>query len=513
MPPTVIGPFGFKGGWNTKESAWTLPKDSMSDALNVNLVHQDIAKRNGNAYLNTTALNSAAVITGLFDWLINSGTRYLLAIAGNKIYNSATLSTTFTDITGAATLTAGQNNQHSFASLNNIVAICGGTTPDTPLQWTGAGNVAALAGTPPVGNLVCTANNFMFISGIAATPSKVYWSNPSDPGTWGAASNVDFRASDGDSVTCIIELNQNLVIFKRRSIGLLFTQTNTVSGTVTLAPLTEVIVGIGCPGSQCADNLPDGSIVFLGTNGHVYILQGGTGIVDISDPKTGSNIQPTLDGMNAARIPYAVVKAYPTRNQVWISMSSSAATTNDTILVYDYQVKVWVSRFTGINANVMEATIDARSTPSHPIIMVTGDYGGFTYEQDTGSTDASATGGNIDGYGTISIQHGVDATDFQPRCVVIPFEAQTTGQLQVGYGFNGLNTVNMTTLLSESQTGFQLDVSSLDVDMIAGPTTLRKVVLLAGNGRDYTTQLQFRTTGGGQPFTVHPVFLSDGIVV
>ena len=142
----TIGPFGFKGGLNTKESAWTMPKDSMSDAQNVNLVHMDIAKRGGNALLNTAALASSAAVHGLFDWLVNAGTRYLITTAGTKIYNSATLSTTFTDITGAATIASGQNNQHTFSSLNNIVAICGGATPDTPLQWTGSGNVASLAG-------------------------------------------------------------------------------------------------------------------------------------------------------------------------------------------------------------------------------------------------------------------------------------------------------------------------------------------------------------------------------
>lgn len=510
----LIGPYGFKGGWNTKESAWTLPKDSLTDSQNINIVHQDIMKRAGNAKLNSTALNSAAVITGAFDWLINSGTRYLLVVAGNKLYNSSTLSSTFSDITGAVTITAGQNNQHTFASLNNIAVCCGGATPDAPIKWTGTGNAAVLGGTPPSGNLVCVANNFMFIAGVAANPSKVYWSNASDPETWNVASVISFRESDGDSVTAIIELNQNLLIFKRRSIGLLYTQTNTVSGAVTLAPLTEVIVGIGCPGGQCVENLPDGSVIFLGSNAHVYLIQGGTSVIDISDPKDGSNIQPTLDSMNISRLQYAVVKTYPTRNQVWFSMSSSGATTNDTILVYDYQIGVWVSKFININANVMEPTIDTRSTPSHPIVMVTGDYGGFVYEQDTGTSDATYSGAAIDGYGTISIQNGVDATDFTPRCAVVPIEAQSTGgSLSVGYGFNGLNTVNSTTTISQTQPGFQLDVSQLDSGTLAGPVTLKRIIPLPNNGRAYTTQLQFRTTGSAQPFTVHPIYISDQLVV
>lgn len=510
-----LGPLGFKGGWNTKESAWTFPKDSMSDAQNINLVHMDIMKRQGNATLNSSALASGAAVHGLFDWLINSGTRYLLVTAGTKVYNSAALSTTFTDITGAATVTSGQNNLHTFSSLNNIVAICGGTTPDTPLQWTGTGNVSSLAGSPPTAALTCTANNFMFLSGIAANPSRVYWSNVSDPGTWGASNFIDFRNSDGDSVTSIIELNQNLLIFKRRSIGLLFTQSNTVSGSTTLAPLTEVIVGIGCPGSQCTENLPDGSAIFLGTNAHVYLVQGGTSVIDISDPKEGSNIQPTLDAMNISRLPFAVMKFYPTRNQVWLSISSTGVTTNDTVLVYDTQVGVWVSKFTNINANVLEPTIDTRATPQHPVLMVTGDYGGMVYEQDRGTTDASGIAGAIDGWGTISVRYAVDETDYTPRSIAVPFEAQTTGTLQVGYGFNGLSTVNTLVNVSQIQPGDVLDSTFImDTSTLAGPASLRKIIPVNSNGREYSIQIQtrnFDTNLSGM--TVHPLFLSDEVMV
>lgn len=510
-----LGPLGFKGGWNTKESSWTFPKDSMSDAQNINLVHMDIQKRSGNAFLNGSALSSGAAIHGLYDWLINSGTRYLIVTAGAKIYNSAALSSTFSDITGSTTITTGQNNQHTFSSLNNIVAICGGTTPDTPIQWTGSGNASALAGSPPAGNLTCTANNFMFISGVAANPSRVYWSNVSDPGTWGSSNFIDFRYADGDSVTSIIELNQNLLIFKRRSIGLLFTQSNTVSGAVTLSPLTEVIVGTGCPGGQCVENLPDGSVVFLGTNAHVYLIQGGTSVTDISDPSEGSNIQPTLDSMSISRLQYAVVKFYPTRNQVWISMSSLGSTSNDTVFIYDTQVGVWVSPFTNLNINVMEPTIDTRSTPNHPILMVTGDYGGMVYEQDKGTSDVSGIAGAIDGWGTVCIRYAVDKTDFVPRSIAVPFEAQASGTLQVGYGFNGLNTVTTLTNVSQIQSGDILDSTFiLDTSVLAGPSSLRYIIPVSSNGREYSIQIKVRNFDTNlSGMTVHPLFLSDEMMV
>jgi len=511
---TIRGPFGFSGGLNTKASSWTLPPDSLSASQNVNLLYKDLVKRNGCATINSSVLNSGAVVTGIFDWLINSGTRYLIVVAGSKIFNSATLSSTFTDISGSATIVAGGNNLHTFDSLNNIVLICGGTTPDTPLQWTGTGNVASLSGSPPIGNIVCVSNNIAFISGVAANPSKVYWSNPSDPQTWPAASNIDFRASDGDSVTALIDSNQNLLIFKRRSIGFLLTQSQVVSGTVTLGPLTQVVVGVGCPGPHCATNLPDGRICFLGTDGHVYMLEGGSSPIDISNPSDGSNIQPTLDALNISRFPYASVKAYPTRNQVWISVSSLSSSTNDTILVYDYQLRVWVSIFTNLNANILEPAIDPRTVPNHSILMLTGDYMGFVYEQDKGTTDATVSGGTIDGYGTIVVQTGIDKTDFVPRSVVIPLEAQVIGQLQFGYGFNGLTDIGSSMAISESQGQAQLDNNFfIDRSLLSQAATIRAVANIGSSGRVYTMQMQFRNSESTQPFQVHPVYVSDEVIV
>jgi hypothetical protein len=516
------GPYGFSGGLNTKESSWTLPQNCLTAAQNVNIVNNDLVKRNGSVLLPSAVLNSGAAVTGLTDWFL-TGTHYLIAVVGNKIYESTTLSSTFTDKTGAATITAGANNQHTFASLNNILAICGGTTPDTPLQWTGTGNVSALGGSPPIGNIVTVANNYMFIAGVAATPSRVFWSNASDPNTWSAASNVDFRPGDGDIVTNLITIGQNLLIFKNRSIGMLYTQSNTVSGAVTLAPLTQIINGIGCCGAQAADVLPDGSVIFMGYNGHVYWLQGGTSLEDISDPPpttstqvATSNIQPTLNTINFSQLPYCVVRTYPTKNEVWINVATGSSTTNNMTFIYNYILGVWESQFININANVACTSVDSRATPTYPIIMVTGDTSGNVYQQDTGSSDATiASPGAITGYGTISAIFGADNTDYIPLSLVVPYETQTIGTMQVGWGYDGLTNVSNTFIFSEIGTGAQLDVNFfLDVSAIlSGPTTARKVVPIVGTGRSYSMQIQFYDASSTNGFTIHPVVVSDEVIV
>ncbi len=189
------------------------------------------------------------------------------------------------------------------------------------------------------------------------------------------------------------------------------------------------------------------------------------------------------------------------------------ATTNDTVYVYNYLLNVWESTFTNINANVMATSIDPRTVPDNAVLMITGDYGGEVYEQDKGSTDATLSGGTIDAYGTISILLGIDKTDFVPRTAVVPIEAQTLGQLTVGYGFNGLTDVSKSVIVSETQVGSMLDSTFImDTATLAGPTTLRQIIPILSNAREFSIQFQFRNQSASQPFTVHPIFLSDEVI-
>ncbi len=509
----TIGPFGYVGGLNANALAYELGKDQLSDGQDSQFVYGTLQKRKGSANINTSALNSSAAVTGLFDWLANAGTRYLLIVCGNKIYQTAALGNTPTDITGSATITAGANNQHTFASLNNIVVICGGATPDTPLQWTGSGNVGTLSGTPPVGNLCVTANNFVFISGVTATPSRVFWSSVSDPQTWPSASFIDFRQGDGDSITALADLNQNLIISKRRSIGLLYTQSLSISGTVTLGPLNQAVNGVGIAGSQCWDHLPDGRIVFLGSNAHVYIFDGSL-LMDISDrPYPKTSFQANFDSLNINRIGNACVQTYSTRHQVWFSVSTGSNSTNNQVYVYDYFYDTWMPPFTNINANVLRSVVDTRSTPSHPIVICTGTYGGFVTEQDTGNTNVESNGNFIDGYGTVSIILGDDQTDFEPKSIIVPYEAQTTaGLLSINYGFNGFTETGQTQQVNMQATGAQLDVNFiLDQSKLFGSLIQRTVIAITSPARTFSIQVSLRNQNGNQPFVVHPIFISDEV--
>jgi hypothetical protein len=204
------------------------------------------------------------------------------------------------------------------------------------------------------------------------------------------------------------------------------------------------------------------------------------------------------------------LKVYPTLNQVWVSASTGPNTTNDSIFVYDYVLQAWQCVVPDRAANILCSSIDSRGSPKHPILMLSGDYGGFVYEHDTGTTNAQNADGHIDGYGTALVLFGADSRDFIPRTIRACYDAQTSGQLQVGWGFNALSDISYTTIVSESQVGFLLDSTFyLDISTLAGSATLFTQVPVTNSGKCFTMQVQFRNMQASQPISVHPFYLSD----
>jgi hypothetical protein len=228
-------------------------------------------------------------------------------------------------------------------SLNGVFVLAGYTT--SPVCITAYnGTFAALGGSPPQSKFNKTVNNFMFLSGNTTNQSRVYWSNVIDPTTWGAANYVDFRKSDGDIVSAIWSLNNDLLIFKRRSLGKLSTTPPSTAVSVTLGPLTTISENIGCMGFRAVDSLPDGTVVFLGADLNLYQFDGVV-IKNLSKqpypgPDAGLVIGPSFDILNSKPI----VKYYPPLKAILVVVIASS--TSQSTYMYFLDDNAW-SQYSG----------------------------------------------------------------------------------------------------------------------------------------------------------------------
>jgi len=396
--------FPVSGGLNTKASIFTLPKNQLMQCQNMFIQHGMLHNRYGADNLLASALSEVAIV-GFFTWTFqNAGSSqdFLIIMAWDnstteKVYKMEDMDGTADDITGAATLTFTNTRQVSADSLNNIFAFVSATM--AVHKFTGSGNIAVLAGSPPVSSMIVVVNNFMFLAnhwiGFTSNPSRVNWSNVSDPETWGASDFVDYRDGDGTAVRALAGFQNDLIIFKDRHIGRLSTTPPSSDASVTLGPLITINENLGCAGANAVDQLDDGRLVFLGSDAHMYIYNGAT-FTDISDqPYPQPSVQPSFDNFGGSHVvstgsllETANVKYYPARKQVWVNVpdSGSSDPAMDNIFIYHLQENAW-TQYVGQKAQFLNRVKDIRTTADQqfPYMMMTGnDSGHLFFQDDTG---------------------------------------------------------------------------------------------------------------------------------
>lgn len=437
-----IIPIDFSGGYNGSATAFNLPSGQLLNLVGCEIKYGSIINKLGN----TSLVSGGGPIASQTDaYTVISYGGFLVVVTDQsgtkKIFNSSNLSTTWNDITGATTPTG--SCIESWAILNSILVYS--NSGGSMIKWTGSGNAAALAGTPPA-NVTCikTVNNFLF----TGKSSTVQWSAASDPETWPAASALDFRKGDGDTIQAFGSIGTDLIIFKKGSIGRLSTVTQTISGTVTLGPMTTVTDKIGIPGSACVDSLNDGTLVFLGSNNHLYRYDGSV-LQDISDrPYPLSSVQGILDGMHVGGGNYyAVVRCNNASNQVHISFNtnSGTSTAKDTELIYDFNKDYWMLGNHPIQSGCNYVAAQTIGTYQNTLFVTTAVMLGNVYAEDNGLYYWGNPSINVAFQG--SVLFPPDSRGFEPRSIEIPYSSDVDNTIVVTLGWDGVNDSSTKTIV------------------------------------------------------------------
>lgn len=308
----------------------------------------------GISMVNASPLPFTSNVTGLGTYNDQAnGNYYVVAFAGTKGYTGVySASITFADRTGAVTISSATRYSDV---LNAIFVATGGGLAPIKLT-TGAGNFAVLGGSPPSANLVKTVNNFMFLANVpaaVATQSRVYWSNVTDPETWGAANFIDVRKNDGFGVTALANIGTDLYVFKNTSISKLGTTTFAVSGNVsTLGPLETINYYLGCNNGYNVCQLTDGRMAFLGSDGNLYIFDGNSLFNASSQIFPGADLR-TFFGGSSAILQDCVVFENPYEKVIYLFPPGNQAGFG-----YDYMNNFWFNTVTfngstgGATANI-----------------------------------------------------------------------------------------------------------------------------------------------------------------
>jgi len=214
----------FDGGWATDMGPTVDTSPSEDGKLSVPfLLEADnvLFERDGGPHkipgttkLNSSALESGAVIKGLFDaWLIgtsNAPAQHRIVHVGTTIKKDDA-DGSFTDLfTG---LESGKVPAYSI--FGDIIIMSSDSTVDVPKSWDGS-TAQNLAGTPPNFAFSVSHQNKTWAAGNAALPSRLYYSVTLDPADWAGSGSgtIDIDPDDGDKITGLASHKNELWVFK-----------------------------------------------------------------------------------------------------------------------------------------------------------------------------------------------------------------------------------------------------------------------------------------------------------
>lgn len=321
----------YDGGVNLEASPYAIDTNQARDVLNVQTSPiGSVRKRNGFNYIGEGLLK----LTSLWTYERGS-TKYLMAIGdegGSTDIYSFTPAGARTSRKGAATITADrlwEGIQAPISGGQGPVYMLNGS--DTPLQWTGSGNVAAWtasSGTVPNGKYILYHDNQVLIAGVETdytTRSTLYRSGIADPRVWASpsAATTLLDPDDGQELTGLGSVGPYPIVFKPRKCFV-------VTDTTTLA-YRRLSSQTGTVSHRSI--VPSEFGTFFLTSDRTICVTDGTNINHISQA-----IDPLL-----ATIPSTVLQnatAIFSNSRYYISISTSGAA-NDTILEFDTRTSSW----------------------------------------------------------------------------------------------------------------------------------------------------------------------------
>lgn len=361
-----------------------LPPDKASNILNFMLDDRgQLTARNGFTILNTTGslISTSTILTGGGYHNSTVGSDFFAVIAGTNVYRTGTgFSTTYTNITGTVTVTAGASNLAQHTSLNDQEVFC--NESDVPFRVGSSGNALALANAPTKAHTCTTYISYLILGNTTESgtdfPSRIRWSDINNTDSWPALNFVDIEPNDGDKIVSIIPFKDSVYVFKRRSIYRLMSTGLDGPDAFIVRPFSR---NIGCYAKNSVRVIPNVGIAFA--NDHTMYVLGDNELSAYNYSQleaVGDPIQRTLDTVQHSQWVNMVGAVYPQRYQYWLSISTSGATTTE-ILVYDYIQKGWTV-YSGVNFNMMDQAIDSTGRN----ILILGDFNGNVYKLDETST-------------------------------------------------------------------------------------------------------------------------------
>lgn len=224
----------------------------------------------------------------------------------------------------------------------------------------------------PKGTFGFWFHNYLFVGGVTTAPNRLYWSNLGDPTTFDSANYIDINANDGDSLTGLNTLNDELVVFKKYSIWSISGWSGATFSTTTIAGQNTQnrSTGIGTISHQSIVSTGRDLyyLSFLGGTPHIRSLTQTIFAKSVDAGIISDEIEGTMMGLNMSAL-QRCAGMYDGKYAHW-ALANGSSTTNNLVIVLspgrNYKTPLgpmqpW-TEFTGITpGQFISSTISGRS--------------------------------------------------------------------------------------------------------------------------------------------------------
>ena len=478
MPITAeslrLGPW--RSGVNYSLPAEDMPPDGLYEMENCTVgLAGEVAKRNGFAKYNSSAMNSGATVTACGQ-VVLAGTEKVFAFCGDKFFDVT--GGTATDRTGSVTITAGNDYTWDWVLAGSTLIAVNGQDTDG-IKWAGGtGNAATLDDssrfTKP--KWVTFWENRAWVGNINGAADRIWRSDAGDIETWGSLS---FN-SVGFDITGLRPFQNYLSIHTEQGI-----HTLTPTGNATIPFQQQQRTQRGTVAGKSIVTVPGERQLFVRNDG-IYQWSGGASVEKISlalDDRYWSEL-------NVARLPYSFAMYYPAQEQVWFFLPYGASqTTMNSVVIYSARLNAWFGPYNNFTRD-SAALIDD--------LPHAGDFAGRINKHDSGTND---DGSAIKAYfETASIAPRGDAVSCRWLYNRTLFDNTGAFDLSISQIAAGIvsntETITMGNVGSLLDSSFVLDSSLLESDVSA--LTQDSDLF----GYDPRTMLRFSNFNLDEPFTV-----------
>lgn len=371
------------GGIDTSQGPQNIDDGHCADCRNVRFFQGDIRQRLGYATYIAGAV-AASPVTGLYQMTFKSGATRFVAAAGSALVKDGG-SGSWTSIKGALTFTSGAANLFSFARVNNLLI---GTNGVDPLwQYNDSTDPAVVVtGSPPT-VVKCVTDFYNRVVALNMTwsdgtvsPARIGWSVINNPNDWAnfGSGFAEPVLNAGQVGRGIGKVGNEAFIFFDQSI---YRMVPTGDGAIPFQfPAHDQTVG--AVNQQSIVTAPTiGTLFFVGPRGIYQMQTPSYRPTRISKPLDG-----IWDNVNKTKLAGVVAAVFAKKNEVWFAVPYGSGTTNNMVLVYDYERNAWTV-FDNLAANFLASYLDGSSIGQ----IAHGDLSGFVFSNETGSTDNGTT--------------------------------------------------------------------------------------------------------------------------